>query len=224
MAEHRFSAGIAIARPPQAVFDWVADYRHVAEVLEGVDRWEPLQQQTRGLGARFDVSISVLGFPLENVLVLDRWEEPRCIGWRSEGGLIRQTGRWDFRPCTEGTMVSLSIGYLPPLGLVGQLVAGEVDSLVRGRLRQALEGMKRSVLLQGLLEVFDPRSFQGPLRAVLEGPTFALSLAGYALKNAPFVAGYLLDLASIPRAWWPQNRVVLRLRATRARQLPALDV
>jgi hypothetical protein len=87
-----------------------------------------------------------------------------------------------------------------------------------------VEDRERSVLLQGIVEVFDPRSFRGPIRAALEGPSFALSLAGYALKNAPFVAGYLLDLPSIPGAWWPQNRVVLRLRATRARQLPALEV
>jgi nitroimidazol reductase NimA-like FMN-containing flavoprotein (pyridoxamine 5'-phosphate oxidase superfamily) len=87
-----------------------------------------------------------------------------------------------------------------------------------------VEDAKRGVLLQGLLEVFDPRSLQGPLRAALEGPGFAINMAGYAIKNAPFVAGYLLDLASIPGDWWPQNRVVLRLRATRARQLPALGL
>ena len=143
MAEHRFSAGITVARPAEAVFDWVADYRHVAEVLEGVERWEPLQGETRGLGARFDVSMSALGLPLENVLVLDRWDEPSTIGWRSESGLLQQSGRWDFRPRGEGTAVSLSIGYLPPLGVVGQLVAGEVDSLVRERLQRALEEMKR---------------------------------------------------------------------------------
>jgi uncharacterized membrane protein len=145
MAEHRFSAQITIARPPEAVFEWVADYRHVAEVLEGVDRWEPLQRETRGPGARFDVSMSALGLPLENVLVLDKWDEPTCIGWRSESGLLQQSGRWDFRPRGEGTGVSLSIGYMPPLGVVGQLVAGEVDSLVRDRLQRALEEMKRNL-------------------------------------------------------------------------------
>jgi hypothetical protein len=87
-----------------------------------------------------------------------------------------------------------------------------------------VEDAKRGVLLQGLLEVFDPRSLQGPVRAALEGPRFAINMASYAVKNAPFVAGYLLDLASIPQDWWPQNRVVLRLRATRARELPALGV
>jgi hypothetical protein len=76
-----------------------------------------------------------------------------------------------------------------------------------------------SLLLQGLLDVYDLRSVSGQLRAALSGPRFYWSLTGYALKNAPFVAGYLLDLARIPAEWWPQNRVVLRLRVNRAREL-----
>jgi uncharacterized membrane protein len=142
MADRTFSASVRIAREPEAVFDWVADYRHVARVLEGVERWDPLQHETRGRGARFSVSMSALGFPLENVLVLDVWDEPRAIGWRSESGLLEQSGRWEFRPRQEGTDVTLTISYVPPLGLVGQLVAGEVDSLVRGRLDRALGSMK----------------------------------------------------------------------------------
>lgn len=142
MADRTFSASVRIAREPGAVFDWVADYRHVAQVLEGVERWDPLQRETRGPGARFSVSMSALGFPLENVLVLDTWDEPRAIGWRSESGLVQQSGRWEFRARQEGTDVSLTISYIPPLGLVGQMVAGEVDSLVRGRLDQALASMK----------------------------------------------------------------------------------
>jgi uncharacterized membrane protein len=145
MAERRFSAEVSIRRPPQAVFDWVADYRHVAQVLEGVDRWEPLQPQTRGAGVRFAVSMTALGIPLENVLVLDSWEEPHSIGWRSESGVLQQTGRWEFRPHDGGTAVSLSIGYLPPLGMVGRLVAGEVDAVVRGRLQHALGAMKTAL-------------------------------------------------------------------------------
>ena len=145
MANHRFSASVRIAAEPQTVFEWVADYRHVAEVLEGVNHWEPLQHQTRGRGARFSVSMSALGFPLDNVLVLDVWEEPRAIGWRSESGLIEQTGRWDFLQRQDGTEVTLAISYVPPLGLVGQLVAGEVDALVRARLERALAAIKQAL-------------------------------------------------------------------------------
>jgi hypothetical protein len=51
---------------------------------------------------------------------------------------------------------------------------------------------------------------------MLDGPGYLLGMAGYALKNAPFVAGYLLDLARLPREWLPYNRVVLRLRPSDA--------
>ncbi len=78
------------------------------------------------------------------------------------------------------------------------------------------------VLLQGLLEAYDPRSARSQLRAVLQGPGFAFNLAGYALKNAAFIGGHLLDLPRTPAAWWPQNRVLLRLVADRVALVPAL--
>lgn len=80
----------------------------------------------------------------------------------------------------------------------------------------------RGVLLQGMLETFDPRSLRSQLHALRQGPGLALNLAGYALKNAAFVGGYLLDLARIPAEWWPHNRVLLRLKPERVIMVPAL--
>ena len=74
-----------------------------------------------------------------------------------------------------------------------------------------------SLLFQGHLESYDPRSLTGPLRALLGGPNLGMGVAGYVLRNAPFVGGYALDLRSMPDAWWPQNRVLLRLRVAWAR-------
>src|SRR5207248_2713605 len=51
---------------------------------------------------------------------------------------------------------------------------------------------------------------------VLGGPAIFAGMAGYTLKNVPFIAGYLLDLARIPREWMPYNRVVLRLMPSEA--------
>ncbi|HXM72028.1 MAG TPA: pyridoxamine 5'-phosphate oxidase family protein [Candidatus Dormibacteraeota bacterium] len=70
----------------------------------------------------------------------------------------------------------------------------------------------RAVLLRGAIEVFDPLSVSSQVRAMLDGPGYVLGMAGYALKNAPFVAGYALDITHLPREWLPYNRVVLRLR------------
>src|SRR3984893_3864795 len=74
----------------------------------------------------------------------------------------------------------------------------------------------RAVLLRGAIEVFDPLSASSQVRAMLDGPGYVLGMAGYALKTAPFVAGYALDITRLPREWLPYNRVVLRLRPSHA--------
>ncbi|TMC11187.1 MAG: pyridoxamine 5'-phosphate oxidase family protein [Chloroflexi bacterium] len=86
-----------------------------------------------------------------------------------------------------------------------------------------VDGGGHCVLLEGDVEVYDPLSVPGQVRAFLEGPNFYLNLAGYAFKNASFIGGYLWDLARIPGDWWPQNRALLRLRAVRAWSLPSVS-
>ena len=79
-----------------------------------------------------------------------------------------------------------------------------------------VDGGTKAVLMRGALEVFDPLSLSHDVRAVLEGPGYFLGMAGYAFRNAPFFAGYVLDLLRLPREWLPYNRVVLRLKLSDA--------
>src|SRR5947207_1053257 len=79
-----------------------------------------------------------------------------------------------------------------------------------------VDGGSKAVLLRGAIEVFDPLNLSNDIRAVLEGPGYFLGMAGYALRNAPFFAGYALDIMRLPREWMPYNRVVLRLRLSDA--------
>jgi uncharacterized membrane protein len=142
MPERRFTARALIRRDRQAVFDWVADHRNLPRVLDGITRWEPTGLQTQGVGARFQVEMHALGFPLVNELVIETWEPPRVIEWGSASGVVRQRGGWRFEEHPEGTMTTLTIAYTPPGGLAGNLVAGRVDHLVRDRLERALNRMK----------------------------------------------------------------------------------
>ena len=79
-----------------------------------------------------------------------------------------------------------------------------------------VDGGSQAVLLRGALEVFDPLSLSDDVRTVLGGPGYFLGMAGYALRNAPFFAGYVLDLMRLPREWMPYNRVVMRLKLSDA--------
>ncbi len=74
-----------------------------------------------------------------------------------------------------------------------------------------VDGGSRAVLMRGTLEVFDPLSLSNQVRAALAGPGLYLGMAAYALRNVPFVTGYMLDIARLPREWMPYNRIVLQL-------------
>src|SRR5258708_5059226 len=79
-----------------------------------------------------------------------------------------------------------------------------------------VDGGTRAVLLRGVLEIVDPLSISSQIRAMLDGPAYFLGMAGYTLRNIPFIAGYALDLTRLPRERMPYNRAVLGLRINEA--------
>ena len=145
MARLEFSVDVLVECPPERAFDYFADYRHVAAVLDGVKRWEPIGTKTRGVGARYNVEMVALGLPLESVLRLDRWQRPGEIGWISESGLIKQEGRFTFTEVPKGVHIVLSIAYTPPASILGAAVAGRLDRVVRRHLQSALERIRETL-------------------------------------------------------------------------------
>ncbi len=147
-----FTADVKVKCSPGRAFDYFADHRHVAAVLEGVTRWEPIGSKARGVGARYDVEMNAFGFPLKSVLRLNRWQRPEEIGWISESGLIRQEGGFTFLEISSRTgpavRIVLRIAYEPPASFIGAAIAGRMDWMVRRRLKRALEHI-RDVLEAG---------------------------------------------------------------------------
>lgn len=142
MAKLEFSASVVMHISPERAFDYFADHRHVADVLQGVTRWDPIGSRTAGVGARYEVELVAMGFPLRSVLRLDRWRRPHEIGWISESGLIKQEGGFTFTKTRDGVRVELRIAYEPPAAAIGALIAKQVDRVVRGRLQRALERIR----------------------------------------------------------------------------------
>lgn len=143
MARLEFGAAVTARTTQERAFEYFADYHHVAQVLEGVTRWEPVGGRARGVGARYRVEMQVLGFPLRNVLRLDRWRPPEEIGWISESGLIKQEGRFRFTRVEAGEVkIELRIAYEPPASVIGTAIARRLDPMVRTRLQHALERIR----------------------------------------------------------------------------------
>ena len=142
MSQLEVAAEVTARCPPERAFDYFADHHHVAEVLEGVTRWEPIGTRATGAGARYSVELNALGVPLRSTLRIDRWRRPWEIGWVSESGLIRQTGGFTFEEVPEGARIRLHISYEPPAWVIGAAVARRLDRVVRGRLQRALERIR----------------------------------------------------------------------------------
>ena len=145
MAQREFSAAVSIQCEPERAFDYFADHRHVAAVLEGISEWKPIGPKVQGVGARYEVQMVALGFPLKSVLRLNRWRRPHEIGWVSESGLIKQEGGFKFTEVKGGVHIDLRIAYTPPAAMLGAAVAGRLDWVVRRRLQSALERIRETL-------------------------------------------------------------------------------
>jgi Polyketide cyclase / dehydrase and lipid transport len=137
-----FSASVVVHTSPERAFDYFADHRHVAKVLEGVTRWEPIGSRSTGVGARYNVELVAMGIPLHGVLRLNRWRRPHEIGWVSESALIEQEGGFTFTEVPDGVRVELRIAYVPPASVVGELVARRLEGLVKRRLQRAMRRVR----------------------------------------------------------------------------------
>ncbi|MEA2655668.1 MAG: hypothetical protein QOI23_1033 [Chloroflexota bacterium] len=142
MAQREFSAAVTIKCSPDRAFDYFADHRHVAAVLEGISEWKPIGPKVQGVGARYEVEMVALGFPLKSVLRINRWRRPHEIGWVSESGLIKQEGGFRFTEMKGGSHIELRIAYTPPAAMLGAAIAGRLDWVVRRRLQTALESIR----------------------------------------------------------------------------------
>jgi uncharacterized membrane protein len=142
MAQPEFTAAVTVKCSPEKAFDYFADHRHVAAVLEGISKWEPIGPKAQGVGARYKVEMVALGVPLKSVLRLNRWRRPREIGWVSESGLIKQEGGFTFTEVKGGVHIVLRIAYTPPAAILGASVARRLDWVVRNRLQKAMERIR----------------------------------------------------------------------------------
>jgi hypothetical protein len=145
MPERHFIAQELVRRERPAVFARVADYHTVRRVLKGISHWQPLSAQVQGVGAQFRVEMHAWGLDWAHLLVLETWDEPRTIGWRSAWGLISQRGNWSFESRPEGTLVTLAIAYTPPAGRAGNLLAACLDSVIRRGLKETLRSLREQI-------------------------------------------------------------------------------
>ena len=109
-----------INRPAGELFAWWRDFPNLASVMENVERIDRIDA-TRSHW----VVKAPGGTTVEWDAIVTEEEEGRLIAWASaEGADIANSGRITFRDAgTRGTVVTATILYDPPAGVIGKLVA-----------------------------------------------------------------------------------------------------
>ena len=142
----RISAGTQVEAPAAVVFGYAADYRHAPMLVPGLTRFEPIGEETSGLGAAFDAAIEIGPKRYETRLAVNVFEPVHAIGWSGlpEGPSLL----WTFTESGKSTSVEFELGFELPGGVTGALLGLTIDPIIRSTARSTAAALKQQVEAQ----------------------------------------------------------------------------
>jgi len=112
---------VTINRPREELFAYWRDFSNLATVMENVERVDVLDAKRSHWTVK-----APAGRTVEWDAVITEEQDGAFIAWASEEGAdVPNSGRVDFRDAqgSRGTIVTATILYDPPAGLVGKVIA-----------------------------------------------------------------------------------------------------
>jgi carbon monoxide dehydrogenase subunit G len=134
-----------VARPPEAVFDYMTDPAHLPEWQTVKTSAEQITPGPRGAGTRIrERTKPPVGREFEQIVEFSRFERPRMFATHIVEGPAKVDGTWTFAPDGDGTRVQfVAEGPLPgPLRVlepVARRVLGRQFARYHEKLRRNLE-------------------------------------------------------------------------------------
>jgi carbon monoxide dehydrogenase subunit G len=124
---------LVVDRPPEAVFDYLAEPVHYVEWQPAIERAEVVGGAELGPGARLRLLVRGPGRPIEAEAEVTTFERPRRLALRTLSGPARVVADCDLEPNSAGgTQVRLKV----QIELGGVLRFGE--GMVRDRITREL--------------------------------------------------------------------------------------
>jgi len=142
----RIEETFRVARPPEAVFDYMTDPANLAEWQTTKTYVEQITPDPRGVGTRIrERTNPPVGKEFEQVVEFAEFDRPRRLATRIVEGPVKVDGWWTFTPEGDGTRVEfVAEGELRGLmRVLGPLTARMMSRQFAGyhrKLRENLEG------------------------------------------------------------------------------------
>ena len=119
----------ATCRAPLGVaFGYVADYRTIPAWMLGIEEFVPVGEQSRGVGAEFDVTAR-FGVRLHTRIRATEWVEGELIGMESVRG-VHVRSRFGFEGSGDLTTITAEVSYRLPRGPAGRVMNRAVGPFV----------------------------------------------------------------------------------------------
>ncbi len=139
----RYTGKILTSKPPEEVYDYMADFRSVEQWDETVTEAKLIGNQQPGKGARYSVTVKLAGrentFEYETIEA----ERPTRVLLRAENGSVISLDEVTVRETPEGTELTYD-AKLEPKGLMK--IAGPVLGILFRRLGDnASKGLAREL-------------------------------------------------------------------------------
>ena len=134
---------VAVAAPPEAVFQAVADWERQSD-------WVAFTTVTaeggpHRVGERLLAVTKVAGVGFSDPMEVTRWEPPRRVDVRHLGRVLRGTGSFVVEPAPGGAWFVWLEDLDLPLGVAGRLGFAVVGPAFRRMLRRSLRRLARMV-------------------------------------------------------------------------------
>lgn len=145
----KVSTESVVDAPREQVFAYVDDYRNTPNLMLGMSRFEPVTEQSQGLGSTFDAVMKFGPKAIETQLKCTEWVEGEKIVMSSVKGFDVQT-TWSFADAGEGkTAVTIEFDYKLPGGLAGKAIGAVLGPGIGQAVKHTDEALKKAITEQG---------------------------------------------------------------------------
>ncbi|MEE2032079.1 SRPBCC family protein [Rhodococcus chondri] len=122
--------------PLDVAFAYVDDHHTIPDWMFGIRRFEPVGEQTSGVGALFDATMQVGPKALDSRVAIVEWERNAMIALESVSG-FRTASTWTFTDAGSGAVrLDVDFGYELPGGFAGRALGMLIEPVVGTAVRQ----------------------------------------------------------------------------------------
>lgn len=120
----RIEVSTHIEAPPERVWDVLVDWERQAQWMGDASSVQVRTAHRSGSGVQIRCRTNILGFPVNDDLVVTQWDEGNSLEVRHLGWLIRGVAAFELTPTPSGTRIQWWEEAEVPLRAIGEVVAG----------------------------------------------------------------------------------------------------